>query len=519
MNRNSRTKNTIYNFISSVGGQFIGIVVQFVVRTVFIHTLGKSYLGIGSLFGNILSMLSLAELGVGSAILFKLYEPIATDNKARIRALLKFYKNAYRLIGIAIAVIGLCLIPFLPVLIKDYAQLSILGLNPVLIFGLYLFSSVSSYLFFAYRSAIIQADQKEYITTILGYCVTIAVGIIQIVCLLVFHSFTLYVIILIGQVILYNILCALVSQKLYPDIWIKCEDKLEKKEVISIIKDCGALFLYKLNAAVVNATDNIVLSAFIGLDVVAMYANYFVFYSTITGLLNKIFNAVGHSLGNLHATDNTKHEYEVFEIVMFVATMLGSVGCVGIFVCADEFVNIWIGNDWVLAQPFSLLMGLEIYTFAIRAALAKYRQAMGLFRQSKLRPVMGMLINIIVSIGLVNVCGIYGVVIGTISADWLTFMWLDPYIVHKYGFHNSYPVSKYYKKYLINFALTCGVGAMNYYICSNYIIGYGWLSICAHAIICAVTVFMCFILIYWRTNEVKYLVSIGKRYIKKIVAR
>ena len=128
MKKNSRTKNTIYNFISSIGGQFIAILMQFIVRTIFIHTLGKSYLGISGLFSNILSMLSLAELGVGNAILFKLYEPLANNNQKRITSLINFYKRVYTIIGIVIAIIGICLIPFLHLIINGYDKLSLLGI-------------------------------------------------------------------------------------------------------------------------------------------------------------------------------------------------------------------------------------------------------------------------------------------------------------------------------------------------------------------------------------------------------
>ena len=159
----SRTTNTIFNFLSSIGGQFITIIMQFVVRTVFINTLGKSYLGISGLFSNILTMLSLAELGVGSAILFKLYDPIAKGNKSRIAALMRFYKIVYRYIGVIVCALGLCLIPFIPHLIHDYDTLTRLHINAALVFVLYLLQSVSSYLFFAYKSAIITANQKSII--------------------------------------------------------------------------------------------------------------------------------------------------------------------------------------------------------------------------------------------------------------------------------------------------------------------------------------------------------------------
>ena len=151
MKSHSRTTNSLLNFCSSIGAQLIVMIMNFVVRTVFISTLGKEYLGINGLFSNILSLLSLAELGVGSAILFKLYEPISKNDQERIISLMHFYKTIYRYIGIAVAILGVCMIPFLPYLIKNYQRLATLGINTAFVFVLYLVNTVSSYLFLAYN--------------------------------------------------------------------------------------------------------------------------------------------------------------------------------------------------------------------------------------------------------------------------------------------------------------------------------------------------------------------------------
>ena len=513
---NSRTKNTIYNFSTSVGGQLITILMQFIVRTVFIHTLGKSYLGINGLFSNILTMLSLTEFGVGSAILFKLYDPIAREDHHRIAILMKFYKKVYRVIGLAVAALGLVIIPFLPTLIKDYDKLEALHLNAVFIFLLYLMKTVSSYIFFAYKSAIIKANQKEYYINLISYVFTILAGILQIVFLFIIPKFEIYVTILILQVLGQNVVVARLANKLYPYINEETEDRVEKKEVWEIIKDCSALFLYKLHNVVGKTIDNIVLSAFIGLDIVGVYSNYFIFYTTIRALFMKIFGAVSHSLGNLHTTKDVEHEYSIFEVVMLISAVLGGTAAVGIFAVADEFVLRWIGAEWVLPQPFSFLMGLELYTLAIRTALGKYRSSMGLFQQGKFRPLAGMLINLVVSILLVNVWGICGVLVGTIACDWLTFMWYDPIIIHKYGFNNYQSVFRYYKKFLLYFGTSSVIGVADYFFCGYVLTGYGWFSIIFHAVVVGITVPAGLILVSFRTTEGKYLRGLLGRSMRKI---
>ncbi len=514
--KNSRTVNTIYNFISSVGGQLVTILMHFFIRTVFINTLGKAYLGVGGLFSNILTMLSLTELGVGSAILFKLYDPIARGDHHRVAVLMKFYKNVYRLIGLVVSVLGLCLIPFLPNLIKDYDKLQALNLNAVLIFCLYLAKSVSSYLFFAYKSAIIRANQKEYLINIFTYIFTILGGVAQIVCLLVFPNFEIYIAISILQVVLHNVAIAMLANRMYPYINEKTEDRIEKTEIKGLLKDCGALFLYKLNGVVLKATDNIVISTFIGIDMVGMYSNYYIFYTTINGLFTKIFGSVAHSLGNLHTTHDDAHEYEIFEVVNLLTAILGGTAFAGLFVVGDEFVLHWIGASWQLAQPFSFLMGFEIYTLAVRVALSKYRTTMGLFQQAKWRPLAGMIINLVVSIALVNFWGICGVLVGTLVADWITFMWYDPMIIHKYGFKNYKPVSAYYQRFLLYTGAVLAVSALDYWLCRHLLTGLGWFSVIFHAVICLITVPGVLLLLRCKKPDGQYVLNLLKKNVRKL---
>lgn len=513
---NSRTKNTIYNFISSIGGQFLTILMQFIVRTIFIQTLGKSYLGINGLFTNVLSMLSLAELGVGNAILFKLYSPLSNKDESKIKVLMKFYKKIYIIIGIVVAILGLCLIPFLPLMIKNYDKLASLGVNAILIYLLYLLQSVSSYLFFAYKSAIVKADQKEYILNFISYCFTICSSLLQIILLKLFNSFELYVIVLVLSTIVQNIINAIVANKLYPYIKEDTAKTIDKKEVKEIFKDCGAIFLYKLNGVVLKATDNIIISMVLGLEAVGLYSNYYILYTTINTVFSKIFDSVAHSLGNLHTTKNYTHEYQIFKSVNLIAIILGATAGIGIFTISNEFIKLWLGKEWVMAQPFALLMGIEIYTLANRQYLSKYRNAMGLFQQAKYRPLFGMIINLIVSIILVKYWGICGVLVGTIVADWTTIMWFDPMIIHKYGFENRFSLWKFYLKNLLYLGITIILGIIVYLFVNNLLIEGEWISFIIHLIFCGCIVPLAFILIYHKKDEFENLNLMKNKIFKKL---
>ena len=516
MSEYSRTTNTLLNFSSSIGGQALTIIMQFLVRTVFIKTLGKSYLGIDGLFSNILTMLSLTEFGVGSAILFKLYDPIAKQDKHRITVLMKFYKSVYFVIGMTVAVLGASLIPFLPYLIKDYNRLLELHLNVLVIFLLFLAKTVSSYVFFAYKSAIIKANQKEYLINIISYLFTIFGGIVQIIFLLVFPVYEIYVVIAVVQVLAQNVAVAVMADRAYPYINDKTKDRIDRKEIIDLIKDCSALFLYKLNGVVLKATDNIVLSVFVGLEAVGLYSNYYVFYTAINSVMNKIFGSVSHSLGNLHTTHDYEREYKVFETVNLVTAILGGTAFAGIFCVSNEFVNVWVGNEWIIPQPFSVLMGFEVYTLASRISLSRYRNTMGLFQQAKFRPLAGMIINLIVSIALVNKWGICGILVGTLTADWTTFMWFDPLIIHRYGFENYKSVFYYYQRLLYYTMIVFAVCGFDYLLCMHVFTGHGWFSVIVHAIICGISVPLTLILLNLHRQEGKYILSLLQNYTDKI---
>lgn len=512
----SRTTYAIYNFTSSMGGQLITIILQFITRTVFIHTLGKEYLGIGGLFSNILSMLSLAEFGVGSAIIFKLYEPIAINDQNRIKVLMKFYKIVYRLIGTVIAVVGVALIPFLPVIIRDYEKMERLHINVIFIYSLYLLKSVSSYLFFAYKGSLIRAHQKEYILNFVNYIAMFVLTIIQVITLILFRNYNLFLLLALSEVVVENLIGAKIADHMYPYLKENTSEKISKSEIREIIKDCSALFLYRMNGVVLKATDNIVISMFLGIGAVALYSNYVIFYNTLNTLFAKIYNSVAHSLGNLHTIHDKDKEYRVFKSSNLITAIIGGTAGVGMFVVADEFVNTWVGGDWVIRQPFALLLGLEVYSLAIRQQLAKYRNTMGLFQQAKYRPVASMIINLFVSVLLVNKLGITGVLIGTVVADWTTVMWFDPIIIHKYGFKDTTLTLGYFYRLLIYSLEVSVIGIADWFVCRRVLIGHGWISVIIHACICGFTVPAVILGLSFRKEEGQYVWKLLSQQVKKL---
>ncbi len=519
MKKESRVRNSFLNVITSIGSQVLIMVLKFVTRTIFISALGKEYLGINGLFADILSMLSLAELGVDAAITYQLYKPLAEHDDKRVRILMKFYKQAYRVIGAVILLLGLALIPLLPVLIRDYESLAALHINAVLVFIMFLLQSVSSYWFFAYRSTIMGANQKKYVLEIADYAITIVSNATQILVLIFFKNFIAYTATVLCFSVITNLVNATIAQRYYPQFFEKEKDSLKKEEILMLFKDCGSVFLYRMNSVVLKATDNIVLSSFLGLGIVGLYSNYLLFYTIIRNLLNQVYNSVRASLGNLFVDADMEKKYKMFRVMNFLTVVLYGTAAVGITTCADEFISVWISDSYVIAQPFALLVGVEIYLLGLANNVYQIRSVSGAFRYMWYRPLIGIVVNIVLSVVLVQVWGIYGVLIGTIASLLSTNIIMDTHVVYKYSFLGIKHPADYYLRNGLYLIVLAAVGAADYWACRHFFTGHGWFSLIVHILIVAVTVPSVFILLFWKSDSCRYLVQVVKRPINKLIGK
>lgn len=501
----SRTKNSLLNLLTGFLGQAITIILNFCVRTVFIKTLGPSYLGIDGLFSNILSLLSLAELGFEAAISFRLYRPIAEKDDGKVRCYLKFFRKVYIIVGGVVFFLGLALIPFLSVFIKDYDKLGSLGINAALIFVLYLINSVSSYLFFAYRSIVLKVKQKEYILEIVGLTTIILSSITKIVFLLNFNSFIGYVFIGIVFCILQNLVNAIVAEKYYPNFFLSDNNNLQKDEVKSIFKDCGALLVYKVNNAVMHATDNLVLSSFVGLTIVGLYSNYLLVATALRKILRKTFDSVKASMGDLFVSDDIEKKYYFFEITNYVTVVLYGTAAVVFAVEINEFIIWWIGEQFIIPQPLPFLMGVDLFLTGLKLNLAQIREVSGVFRQMWFRPVWGSFLNVLFSILLVNIWGVSGVILGTIIAALFANLAIDPSVIHKHSFRGERKVNHYYRKQFIYTIALVFIGAVVYCFCNYFYVGKGLLSLLIHIIGGVIITIVFLLLFFWRKSECMYM--------------
>lgn len=420
----NRLQNSIRNFNFGVVAQVLMSILKFVTRSVFIYVLGEEFLGVNGLYTSILEVLSLTELGLSNVVIYSLYKPLAEKNVQKLSALMTFYKTVYRYIALAVAVIGLSLVPFLKVLVKSDIEPFYL----VLYYLMFLANSVCSYLL-VYKSSIINADQKQYLISKYTVLFKLATTILQIVCLLVFRNFTLYLAIQILMTIGTNFYVSCRADALYP--FIREKQELAKEEKKRIFADVRHMFAYRAGSSLLNGTDNLYISSMISTATVGLYDNYAMIAMMITGYVNIIDSAIISSIGNLNASEDTQHKKEIFDVISMIFTWMASFCAVSLLVLLNDFVGLCWGERFVLPFATVIVIVINFYLPIILFPIWSYRNTTGLFRETRNILLYAAGINLVLSYVLGRIWGLTGILAATSVSRLLTSFWFEPYMLFK----------------------------------------------------------------------------------------
>lgn len=508
----SRIRNTTINSTVAIVSKVLIFILQFICRTVFIRILSTEYLGVNGLFTNILTMLSFAELGIGNAIIFKLYKPIADNDTEKIKTYMKFYQKAYILIGIVILTIGIIIIPFLKYMINDVPEIKE---NIYLIYILFLANSTISY-FFTYKKSIIIGYQKEYITTIINFIIVLIQNIIQIVILLITNNYILYLLIQILATFLDNYISSKIANKMYPFIKEKKYEKISKSEEKKIFTDVKSLILYKVGYILSSGTDNIIISTFVGVSEVGLLSNYTTITNAITTFLSSFFNGFTASVGNLNATDDREKKESIFYQILLLSFFVYGFVSIAIILLSNEFITIWLGKDYVLNMSVCIALGFNMYVDGMRFVNYTFRNTMGMFKKGRFIPLISSISNVVLSVILVHYLGIFGVLIATgITRLFITTMY-DPYLLHKYKFNTS--SRRYYLTYIYYLVIL----VIAFFVCnlviSKIAIG-GFFDFIIKGIVIMVMSYIIFFIFTCRMKEFTELKNIVKNIISNRIVK
>lgn len=424
-----RTKSTFRNVITTFGGQFLTIIITLFSRKIFLSNLGSELLGLNSLFINILSFLSMAELGIGNAINYSLYKPLAENDITKIKSIMNFYKLAYYMIGIIIFICGIILCPFIPFIVNTDINLNSINL----IYFLFVFKTSISY-FFSYKAALIIADQQNYIFTINHHIWKLILNFIQIVLVIKFKNYYLYLIIDVIITILENFSIAKIANRKYPFLTSKKSQPLDLNTKLSIKKNTISMVLNRIGSTIINSTDNILISAFINLSIVGLYGNYTTITIGVNNVLYQVIYSVSSSIGNLVVEGNLKRNREVFFDMYFVVVWIYGWVCAAEFILLTPFIKIWYGSGTELSIIIVLLLVVQTYFRGQSVLMSAHIQALGIYEKIKYNGIIEAIINLVVSILLGKVWGIYGILLGSIIAYITSNFWLSSKAILTYGY-------------------------------------------------------------------------------------
>ncbi len=496
-----RSKNAFRNIIFGSLLKIYQIIVPFLMRSAMIYFMGVKYLGLSSLFTSILQILNLTELGVGSAMVFSMYKPIAENNVKKICSLMALYKIYYRWIGLVIGVIGIALTPFLPHLVKGTWPQEI---NIYVLYMLNLATTVASYWLYAYKNCLFSAHQRnDAISKVTLVTQTFQYGM-QFIVIVFLKDYYLYVIVALATQVITNLAIAYAADKTYPEY--KPSKSLDKNLIKDINQRIKDLFTSKVGAVVLNSTDTVVISAFLGLEMLAIYQNYFFILSSITTLVAVFFHSSAAGIGNSLVVENEEKNFAILKQFTLLIAWIATI-CSCCFLCLFQpFMRMWVGEELMLNFSVVICFCIYYYVSEINQLLNTFKDAAGIWHEDRWRPLITSMVNLGLNLIMVNFCGIYGILLSTILAMLIVGM---PWLLH-----NLFTVlfsRKYLKEYLIKLGIYVSVAFLStvlcYWVC-QFVYFSEFLTLIFRVVICLIISNGVLYIMFRKTEEFRYLINI-----------
>ncbi len=457
--RIERSKNASRNIIYGMIFRVFQTIIPFIIRTIMIYFLGMEYVGLNSLFTSILHVLNLAEMGVGHAMIYSMYKPVAEDDIDKINKLLNLYKIYYRIIGLIVLIGGLMILPVLPKLIKsDLPQ----GVNLYIIYLLTLAATVLSYWLFAYKNSLLTAHQRNDVYSKIQISVLTIQYLLQIISLAVFKNYYLFLVVALFGQLLSNVIVLIVTNRMYAECRaLGSISPKEKKEINHRICD---LFTTKLGGTITNSADAVVISAFLGLAILAKYNNYFYIITALIGFMSTIFQACLAGIGNSLVVETPEKNYADFNIFSMILLWVISLATAFLLCLFQPFMRLWVHEENMLDNSYVIVLCIYFFVYEAPMIWATYKDAGGIWHEDRFRPLVVAVINLTLNLLTVQHWGLYGVIFSTVISYLVAGM---PWMLHnifKYLFHRS-PM-EYVGKFLYISFITAVACCLSYFLCS-----------------------------------------------------
>lgn len=507
MKEKSRTEHSIQNASIGLIFKIISLFLAFITRVVFTHTLSETYVGANGLFVDIVNVLNLTELGVGTAITYAMYKPIAENDFEMQKALMRVFRSFYYVVAASVFGLGICVLPFLQFLIKDTADIPYLRV----VCFLYILNAAASYLL-SYKRTIVDAHQNSYISTAIQLGFLSLQYIVQIFVLLLTRNYILYAGVAILCTFAGNVLLAVTAERMYPYIRCKNAQKLPSEERKSIVRNIRAMMMHKVGDVIVSNTDHLLLSTFVGLLSVGCYSNYFLVIGSVRQVFCQMFSGINASIGNLGALEGEKQIRKRFLELFFICEWLYGFAAICLFELASPFISFSFGEKYVFTEQIVMVLSVNFYINGMRQAVLSFRDSLGLFWYDRYKSIAEGFINLVVSIVLAKYYGAIGVFIGTFVSTVTTSFWVEPFVLYKYRIHK--PLREYFVRYAVYVGIMLIAGGLTYGICQAFT-GDSFLLFMKRLPVCLVLPNVIFLLCFRKTEEFTVLWKIIKKYMPK----
>lgn len=437
-----RTQKAFINVTANIGTFSLLTIITFLSRKYFLNYLGPDIAGLGSLFQNVVGLLGIAELGIGSAIIFSLYKPINENDYVKVVGLIHLYRNFYRGCSVIILLGGIIFIPFLRFFVTGDIEIK----KVIIYFSLFLGNTILTY-WFSYKFCLLYATQNNYIVTSIDFLTKVIMNSLQIIFLVVFQSYLVFLTVMTISNCIYLIVLNIIVNKKYMYLR-QINGKLENEDRNRIWKNVRSLALHKLGGIITLGTDNLLISYFLNLKTVAIYGNYALLIGFATTLVDKLYEGITASVGNLLLEDSIEKKYTIFNKLFFLNFWISSFLTISLYNTIDQFITLWIGEEYILDRFTLYILLVNFYFFSMRPVIERFKVAGGLYNQDRYAPLIEATINLISSIIFVQMIGLSGIFLGTFISNICVIFWVKPKIVFNYVFKRS--VIDYFNKYFGN---------------------------------------------------------------------
>jgi len=431
--------NSMKNTAVAILSNLITVVIGFIAQKVFLQTLGLEYAGLNGLFNNIVSMLAIAELGMGTAIVYHLYKPIAEQNIPRIQTLMQFYKISYRVIATIVLLLGMAILPFLPIIVGEITHTeSMYGM-----YALFLADTVISYLL-TYKRSILYANEKNYIVNLVHIGYLLVMNALQIATLYAFQNIFVFLGIKVLCRLLENIVITIIANKKYAYLKQKEVPPLDTETKQDIFTKIKGLIFHKVGGFLVLGSDNIIISILFGVKTVGLYTNYSMIVSAIENLISQVFSSITASIGNLLVEKDAEKSYQTYRKLLFFNFVLVTFCTIAFFQLVDPFITIIYGAEYVLPIAVALSIAVKFYFQNMRKNMNAFKEAAGVFYEDRYIPIVEVLVNIVASVVLGSIMGLMGVFIGTAISSLVLYGYSYPKFVYQPLFQKK--TTQYWKE-------------------------------------------------------------------------